>query len=309
MNLTKANFDNVMNKKIKCKMMDGTKNYRYCFFDKNMSKDISNVIYCYGFNLINENSGNSKYVANYDLFLRLAYGTDKNLQVNCNILNEFSTENSFNYESALITLVVSDFGNYYRIRGFLKVKETFVQYAVYPYVNTDYQNCFLNSKVKYTEDEYTTIISSALSVIDFKNSKRVTYGDTKHVGSQRISSNLKVDGTAEIVGDVTNHLRVPNHNIYTNNIVIGGNGITPKVDGTEQPLANIKYNGTTGWVIGGNFIPRNDSSKLGNENNKWSETNTKVIKADYYNIKSPNGTVFQIKVRDDGTLYAYNTKA
>ena len=35
MNLTKANFDNVMNKKIKGKMMDGSNNYRYCFFDKN----------------------------------------------------------------------------------------------------------------------------------------------------------------------------------------------------------------------------------------------------------------------------------
>ena len=309
MNLTKANFDNVMNKKIKCKMMDGSKNYRYCFFDKNMSKDISNVIYCYGFNLINENSGNSTYVANYDLFLRLAYGTDKNLQVNCNILNEFSTENSFNYESALLTLVISDFDTYYRIRGFLKVKETFVQYAVYPYVNTDYQIPFLNDKVKYTEDEYTTIISSALSVIDFKNSKRVTYGDTKHVGSQRISSNLNVDGTSSFAGDVVNHIKIPNHNIISNNLVIGPNGITPKIDGKEYPLKNIKYNIENGWIIGDSFIPRNDQCRLGKEDSQWLEINTHVIKADYYNIKSPNGTVFQIKVRDDGTLYAYNTQS
>ena len=165
MNLTKANFDNVMNKKIKGKMMDGSNNYRYCFFDKNISKDISNVIYCYGFNLINENSGNSTYVANYDLFIRIAYGTEKNLQVNGYILDEFCTDNTYNYESAIITLVKSDFGDYYKIRGFLKVKETYVQYAVYPYVNTDYQNCFLFNRVKYPEDEYTIYEVSSISEI------------------------------------------------------------------------------------------------------------------------------------------------
>ena len=309
MNLTKANFDNVMNKKIKGKMMDGAKNYRYCFFDKNISKDISNVIYCYGFNLINENSGNSTYVANYDLFIRIAYGTEKNLQVNGYILDEFCTDNTYDYESALITLVMSDFGDYYKIRGFLKVKETFVQYAVYPYVNTDYQNCFLFNRVKYPEEEYTTIINSASRVIDLKTNKRVTYGDTKHVGSQRITSNLNVVGTSSLAGDVVNHIKIPNHNIISNNLVIGGNGITPRIDGVDYPLKNIKYNIDNGWIIGDSFIPRNNQCKLGSEGSQWLETNTHVIKADYYNIKSPNGTVFQIKVRDDGTLYAYNTQS
>lgn len=309
MNLTKANFDNVMNKKIKGKMMDGSNNYRYCFFDKNLSKDISNVIYCYGFNLINENSGNSTYVANYDLFIRIAYGTEKNLQVNGYILDEFCTDNSYNYESALITLVLSDFGDYYKIRGFLKVKETYVQYAVYPYVNTDYQNCFLFNRVKYPEDEYTTIINSASRVIDLKTNKRVTYGDTKHVGSQRITSDLSVIGTSSFAGDVVNHIKIPNHNIISNNLVIGGNGITPKIDGKEYPLKNIKYNIENGWIIGDSFIPRNDQCRLGKEGSQWLETNTRVIKADFYNIKSPNGTVFQIKVKDDGTLYAYKPQS
>ena len=142
-------------------------------------------------------------------------------------------------------------------------------------------------------------------MIDFRNAKRVTYGDTKHVGSQRITSNLKVDGTTEITGNITNHLKVPDHNIYSNNLVFGGNGITPRIDGTEYPLQNIKYNVNTGWVIGDSFIPRNDQCKLGREGARWLETNTQIIKADFYNIKSPDGTTFQIKVKDDGTLYAY----
>ena len=309
MNLTKANFDNVMNKKIKGKMMDSANNYRYCFFEKNINKDISNVIYCYGFNLINEKSGNSTYVANYDLFIRIAYGTEKNLQVNGYILDEFCTDNSYNYESAIITLVMSDFGDYYKVRGFLKLKETYAQYAVYPYVNTDYENCFLFNRVKYPEDEYTTLINSASKVLDLKTNKRVTYGDTKHVGSQKITSDLNVVGTSSFAGDVVNHIKIPNHNIVSNNLVIGGNGITPRIDDVDYPTRNIKYNIENGWIIGDSFIPRNNQCKLGREGSQWLETNTHVIKADLYNIKSPNGTVFQIKVRDDGTLYAYNTQS
>lgn len=293
MNIDNNNYKNIMRLEFDTgSLLNETQQVYFKFFEKILPKSFFGN-YSYGFNLINIGSENSENVTNINLFMRISRGTTKELRINCDVINEFSNINSYS-SSLLIQTIVREENDKYIINCFMKTRETYIQYKVFPYILNDEEDPFILTKYKYTNEEYQLILSESTQTINWVDSKKCIHGD------------LRITGNLKVTGEVDGPLNLGSSNLKSKKFIIGPNGITPIINDLEYPTNNINYTTSNGYIVGNNFIPRsNKAYNLGSSEYLWKELYVNVVKSNYYNLTSPNGTTYQLKVTDDGELYAY----
>lgn len=323
--LTTYNYKNLTNSEVQFNVVNnGTTKYYTKILTTTIDKNIKETNKIFSFKVYNVYSINSDNVTSLDLFCRFSYGTIKTLKSNCEIISDIAHSGRY-YEDLELYTFITETDNEFKIDIFLYSNENYYKYYICPYflLNDDDIEAFYKSGDIYTVEEFEAIKSSKTEEVSWKKGRNVHYGYLK------IAGNLTVDGQTTFktvksktitptdsvsdLGSSADKFRnsyftgdVECSNLKSSRFVVGGNGFTPKKNNIEYPENNINWQESSGYIIGDHVIPRKtDNCTLGTASNRWKSADIKLVTAESIKLKSPNGTMYFIGVKDDGTLYTY----
>lgn len=295
MEVNSSNINNILNNEIGYNSLDvpdlsSAKWWK--FYSDKFEESITNTQKVYGFYLINVGSENNSNITGLNLIIRTSYGYDKAVRVKCEILDDMLNENRFTTFTELKTIYYKKDGFVF-VECFLRLRETYSRFKIFPYLkhSTLNDNCYAlrgNNLDLLSSTDLTTYVEGKQATLVEWIRKDITYGDLRVTGSLRCRT---VDGD----------LNLSNGNVKTSKFVVGGNGITPLLDGVEKPSQNIMFDGN--YKCGAGFYPKtHETNNLGTESNRWKEVNCVKVQSKFIDTYSPDGSKWRIKVDNEGNL-------